>query len=133
LSATDFHRARKRSLLYQFGIFATPVRVLRADDGGVNSRHTQRESQSNRGHLPGVALQKVVIQLLQPLPISLVVGDGRLLLISPGSVGNRPFGDHGHFAFACQGERQIDGFLIRDADRCLQRIEHAAFDCIARG
>ena len=47
----------------------------------------------------------------------------------PGSIRDWPLGNHADLFFVRQGQGEVDCFLVRNIDRSLQRIEHAAFDC----
>ena len=80
-----------------------------------------------------IAFQEVVFQFLQALPVGhdiVVVG---LLREPPDGVGDRPLDDHAHPALAGQRQRQIDGLLVGDVERCLQRVEGTAADGVAGG
>src|SRR4030095_5501617 len=73
-------------------VLRPPLRPGGADDGGVNARHTQREAQRGGGGCLGRTLQERIVESPQTRPVGLVVRLGRLLLVSPGDVGEGALG-----------------------------------------
>src|SRR2546421_9768997 len=57
-----------------------------------------------------------------------MIGINRAMSSFPSRVGDRAFCDHAHFLFTRQWQRQIDRFLVGDADGSLQRIERTALN-----
>ena len=81
----------------------------------------------------GVAREEVVLELLEALPVGLDVAVFGLLGVLPDGIGDRPLDDHAHPSLARKREGQIDGLLVGDVERSLERVEGAAADGIAGG
>jgi len=85
------------------------------------------------GHCVGGGLEKRIVEGPEARPVGLVVRLGRLPRVPPRDVGQRPLGDHAHLPRVRQGQRELDGLLVRDVHRRLERVEAPTFDRVARG
>src|SRR5947208_2392060 len=74
-------------------VFAPTAGVRGADDRGAYSRHAQGEAQGDGDALFQRKTEEIVVQLLEPLPVGLVVGVLRRLASAPGGIRDWPLGD----------------------------------------
>src|SRR5262249_40175280 len=120
---------RQRSGGQQRRILLPAARLRRPDDSGVDARHAQREAQRD-AHCDRRVADERIVETAQALPIVRIVGLG-WASIAPSDVRQRALGDDTHLARAGQRKRELDRFLIRNADGRLQRVESAALDRVA--
>src|SRR5262249_14147426 len=113
-------------------ILLPPFRPGGADDCGVNAGHAQREAQRRTGGRLGRDFQERIVERLEPRPVGLVVRLGWVPLPIPGGLGEGALGDHAYLPGDRHRQRALDGFLIGDAHRGLQRVEAPALDRVAR-
>src|SRR5262245_18842631 len=120
---------RQRSSFYGGGVFRKSSRPGCADDRRVHARDAQGKPQSDRHGFFEIAAQKIVRQLLQPLPIRITIGvGGRPGPVLPGGVRDRAFGNDADIALHGQRQKEIKRLLIGNADGGLQGVKRAAFD-----
>ena len=78
-------------------------------------------------------MQEIIFQFLQSIPVGTAIGvTGRAITILPRYVGDGTFGDDADVTLYGCRQKEIDSFLIGNADGGLQRVKVAAFDCIKR-
>src|SRR6202167_3112458 len=101
----------------------------RPDNRGCHACRAECESKRHRDRVLDAAMQKIVVELLKPVPIWPGVPiAGWLFAVTPRRIGDRPLDDHAHPARARLRQYALDRLLVRDAHRYLQSIECAPLD-----
>src|SRR6266850_2681243 len=110
-------------------VFRESSWLSRSDDRCMNPRYAQGKTKRVGNRPFQTTQQQFIFQLLQPFPVGPGIGiSGRPITVLPGNVSDRTFGDDADVVLFRQREREVERFLIGDADGCLQRIELSAFD-----
>ena len=95
----------------------------------MNPRYCQGKTKRVADRSFQTTPQQFILQLLQPFPVGpAICVNRRPVTVLPSNISDRTFGDDPDIAASCQRQKEIERFLIGDADGCLQRIELSAFD-----
>src|SRR5215468_7696839 len=113
------------------GVLPPSIRLRRPHDGRVDAWRAHGEAQG-RGDGTGLLAQERIVESTEPHPVVLVVGLGRLPLVAPRHVRDRALRDHAQPPLDCQRQRELEGLLVGNAHRGLERVEPPALDGIAR-
>src|SRR5215813_7294285 len=123
--------AREGPRREQGGVFTPSIRLGRPHDGRVDAWRAHGEAQG-RGDSTGLHAQERIVESPKPHPVVLVVGLGRLPLVAPRHVRDRPLRDDAHSPLYCQRQRELEGLLVGNTHRGLEGVEPPALDGVAR-
>ncbi len=86
----------------------------------MGPRNAEGKTKRKANGILKLAFQKIVFELLKPLPVGITLGIVRwAIAVAPRNVGHGPLRNDPHVSITGEGQGKVQRFLFRDVDGCL--------------